>query len=130
MRRASTAARESSQLRRLAQGGVDALADSHAELAKAEAAREKLRVLTLQMRTTLDALEVAAQEAQGVLDEVETAAGLVDDCGRRFDEPPIGRPMGGRRKALPVIDVQAKAASAWKRATHGKNGRPELPTVQ
>ncbi len=46
----------------------------------------ELRQITRELRALLDRIEEAIDQAQTVLDEVEHAAGLVMDDGRRDDE--------------------------------------------
>lgn len=54
--------------------------------------------LTRELRARLDALENAVAEAQDLLSEVETAAGLVRRDGSRVDEPTAAERFGGRRR--------------------------------
>lgn len=49
--------------------------------------REALRAATASLRRKLNRLEAVLDKAQTDLDAIELAAGLVDENGRRFDEP-------------------------------------------
>ena len=51
-----------------------------------EVNREALRTTTASLRRKLNRLDAVVDKAQGELDAIEMAAGLVDENGRRFDE--------------------------------------------